>query len=69
MARRFDGRRVLVSGGGSGIGRAAAAGLVAEGAAVAVLDNRQHALDGLGFDAATFLVDVADVSVVSEVVS
>lgn len=60
MAKRFDGRRVLVTGGGSGIGRAAAAGLEAEGAAVAVLDNRQEALDALDFEAATFLADVTD---------
>ncbi len=60
MATRFEGRRVLVTGGGSGIGRAAAAGLKAEGAAVAVLDNRQAALDALDFEAATFLADVTD---------
>src|SRR5450631_1396961 len=38
VARRFDGKSALVTGGGSGIGAACALRLAAEGAAVAVLD-------------------------------
>ncbi len=37
---RLEGRRVIVTGGGSGIGRAAVVRLAAEGARVAVLDKR-----------------------------
>lgn len=41
---RFDGRRALVTGGGSGIGRATAALLSARGGRVALLDHRQDAV-------------------------
>ena len=39
-AGRLEGRRVVISGGGSGIGRAAALRLAQEGARVAILDKR-----------------------------
>jgi NAD(P)-dependent dehydrogenase (short-subunit alcohol dehydrogenase family) len=42
---RFDGRRALVTGGASGIGRAAASLLVERGAAVALLDLEAETID------------------------
>lgn len=56
MTGRLDGKRALVTGGASGIGRAAAQRLRAEGARVAVLD--------LDLDGAR---DVADVAIAADV--
>ena len=44
---RLAGRRAIVTGGGSGIGRAVAHRLAAEGAAVGVIDVRQDAADAV----------------------
>ena len=46
MVGQFDGRHALITGGGSGIGAAAARLLAAEGARVAFVRNRPVALDG-----------------------
>lgn len=45
--KRFENKSVIVTGAGSGIGAATVRRLLAEGAAVAALDNRQESLDGL----------------------
>ncbi len=52
---RLAGRKILITGGASGIGRATAALFMAEGAAVAVLDRSAAAGDGIFVP-----VDVAD---------
>ena len=44
IARRFAGRRALITGGASGIGFATASRIIAEGGAVAVLDRDEAAL-------------------------
>lgn len=58
--RRFEGRGILITGGGSGIGRATAARLLREGARVVVNGRRQDVLD----DALRQLHDLGEVSAV-----
>jgi NAD(P)-dependent dehydrogenase (short-subunit alcohol dehydrogenase family) len=64
MDRRLEGHRALVTGGASGIGRATAERLVAEGARVAVLDvDGERAAElatSLGGEALALTADVAD---------
>lgn len=64
---RFDGKLVLVTGGGSGIGRETALAFAREGARVVVTDLReegaretQRRIEATGGRAATYVVDVAD---------
>jgi len=67
---RLAGRRILVTGGGSGIGAAVAARAVQEGAAVAVLDRRAAAAAAVAdaLDAVAVVADVADVDGVAAAV-
>jgi len=74
-ARRFDGRTAVVTGAGSGIGRATAIRLAVEGASVACLDVVPDNLDAtvqalatLGGKAVAYRCDVSDESVVNDTV-
>lgn len=68
---RFDGRIVAVTGAGSGVGRAVAQRVAAEGAQVACLDLDQAGLDStlelIGDAAAAYQVDVTDAAALEAV--
>ena len=69
MQLSFNGRSYLVTGGGSGIGKAVAAGLVAAGAAVMIIGRDAYRLataaqeiDGLGADGGAIRYESADIT-------
>lgn len=61
-APRFAGRRILITGGGSGIGRAIAAACVQEGARVALLGRTLRALEEAADMTGSVHVEAADVT-------
>jgi len=72
MTQRFRDKVVLVIGGNSGIGRAAAEGYAAEGAHVVITGRDARSLEAvakqLGGDALAIRADIADISSTDEVV-
>jgi NAD(P)-dependent dehydrogenase (short-subunit alcohol dehydrogenase family) len=73
MTERFGGRRALVTGAASGIGRATALRLASEGASVACLDRDADGLEAtivdIGEDAFPVLCDLADRSAIGPAVA
>jgi NAD(P)-dependent dehydrogenase (short-subunit alcohol dehydrogenase family) len=71
--RRLEGKIALVVGGGSGMGRAGAAAMAAEGAKVVVadlaLDRAEAVATSIGGDAAAMHVDVTSAGLVEDVVA
>lgn len=70
-ARRFTGKTVIVTGAGSGIGRATAKRLATEGAEVVAVDLDQDRLNELGAEVHVLPVagDLTDASVIDRVVA
>lgn len=67
---RFQGRNAIITGGGSGLGRAVAARIVAEGGRVVLWDRDEKALAAAraAFDVAeTFAIDVSDAAAVAQI--
>jgi NAD(P)-dependent dehydrogenase (short-subunit alcohol dehydrogenase family) len=76
MARRFDGKRIIVTGAGSGIGRAAAIAFAMEGGRVLVADVKGDAaaavaeeIEAAGGEVASAVVDVSRSPEVQEMVA
>ena len=71
--RRYEGRSVLVTGGGSGIGEACCVRLAAEGAKVAVLDvdlaKAETVARRIGGEAIALQVDVSDAAAVEAAIA
>jgi NAD(P)-dependent dehydrogenase (short-subunit alcohol dehydrogenase family) len=70
-ARRFDGRRILVTGGASGVGAVTCRRLAAEGARVAILDRNEAALRKVAQEigAVGFAVDLLDANAAANAVA
>jgi len=70
-AARLAGRRILITGAGSGIGRRTAALFAAEGARLALLDRNEAGLaeTAAGLDAGCFAADVTDEDAVNSAVA
>lgn len=72
MSRRLDGQRILLTGGGSGIGRAVALAYLAEGAVVTVLErSAEHArelAEAGGPDVDVMVGDATDPATLAEAV-
>jgi len=70
-APRLEGRRIVVVGGGSGIGRETALHCAREGARVAVLDRTEHAANAVAqlCDGYSFAVDVSNDASVSAAIA
>jgi 3-oxoacyl-[acyl-carrier protein] reductase len=69
FANRFAGRRAIITGGASGLGKAVADRIVAEGGQVALWDLKAEALEAAAADvgaAFTFAVDVSDQASVAQ---
>ncbi|MGH3267446.1 MAG: SDR family NAD(P)-dependent oxidoreductase, partial [Trebonia sp.] len=68
---RFDAVRVLITGAGSGIGRAVARRFAAEGARVACLDvkNAEQTVAEIGATAQPVQCDVSDAAAVEQAVA
>lgn len=67
--KRHDGKIALVTGGGSGVGRATAELLHARGARVAVVDRNSEALDGLPPDMLARAADILDADAIAALVA
>lgn len=67
--KRHDGKIALVTGGGSGVGRATAGLLHARGARVAVVDRNPEALAGLPQDMLARAADILDADAIAALVA